>query len=524
MARPTQEEIITQQHKRLYIQFGGPRPGNTLQYAGQGTQYLVIEGVTKPILGGITPIRVYDPNRQGSYKNVGRSRTAPDFPSATLRLMESHGSLPFQLGDLSCPLNIYEATGRCTDLADFLRGWDDYTLIYDDVEITEASLGDRLSFEEDNAIEDELSITIGSIYPIGKMGFGEQAGTNVDREVVDIIYGSSVQCGNCGPADPGTKWIYAITKSSGSGSPGLPAEVVYTVDGGATWREAAIDGIGATEDPVAIELVGRYLVVLSRTASSATTGGYYYAVINSYTGIPGSFTKVTSGFVANKQPNDLYAGGPGDVYFAADGGYIYKSTDITSGVTVLNTSATTNNLLRIDGMDYTIVAVGEASTVVRSTNRGNTWAVTTDNPSDISLTIQSIEVLDENRYWVGTTSSGRLYFTLDGGESWTLKDFSGSGAGGVHDIVFATDSVGYFVHATNTPDARMFATWNGGQDWIISTDVSQKRMLNWPAFDRANRIAVPDAGPTISSNNVAIAGLGGNGTDGIILQASAGVK
>lgn len=524
MARATQEEIVTQQHKRNYIQFGGPRPGNNVQYAGQNTQYLVIEGVTKPILGGITPIRVHDPYRQGAYRNVGRSRTAPDFPSATLRLMESHGALPFQLGDLTCPFNLYEATGRCTDLSDFLRGWDDYVLIYSAVEVTEASLGDRSSFEDDAAIEDELSVTIGEIYPIGKLGFGEQAGPNVDREVVDVVYGSKIQCGDCGPADPGTKWIYGVTKSSGSGSPGLPAEVVYTVDGGSIWRETNIDNIGASEDPVAVDIVGRYLVVLTRTAGGATTGGYYYAAINTYTGVPGAFTKVTTGFVANKQPNDLYVGGPGDVYFAADGGYIYKSTDITAGVSVLNSSATTSNLLRIDGVDYTIVAVGDASTVVRSTNRGSTWATTADNPSDISLTIQAVEVIDENRYWVGTTSSGRLFYTLDGGETWTLKDFSGSGAGGIHDIVFATDAVGYFVHSTNDPTARLFATWNGGQDWIISTDVTQKRMLNWPTFDRGNRIAVPNAGPAVSSNNLVIGGLAGNGTDGIILQAVAGTK
>lgn len=517
MPRPTSEEIITQQHKRNYLQLGAARPGNVVQYAGQGTQYLVIEGVTKPILGGITPIRVPDPHRTGAYRNVARSRSAPDFPSATLRLMEKHGSLPFQLGDLTCPFNLYEVTGRCTDLSDFLRGWDDYVLVYSLVEVTEASPGDRTAFEDDEAIEDELSITIGDIYPVGKLGFGEQAGTLVDREVADIVYGSKLQCGNCGPTDDGTNWIYAITKSSGSGSPGLPAELIYSTDGGQTWNETGITGIGATEDPIGIDIVGQYLVVLSRTASSATTGGYYYAAINTYTGVPGAFTKVTTGFVANRQPNDLYVAGPNEVYFAADGGYIYKATDITSGVTVNNAgSATTSNLIRIDGIDHVIVAAGAASTVIRSINRGSTWTTTADNPSDIPLTIQALEVIDEYRYWVGTTSSGRLFYTLSGGETWATKEFAGSGAGGVMDIVFATDEVGYFSYASNDPTATLFATWNGGQDFIASSDTAQKRMLNWPTFDRANRLAVPAVGPTVSSNNIAVGGLGGNGTDGAI--------
>ncbi len=51
------------------------------------------------------------------------------------------------------------------------------------------------------------------------------ARTLIDREVLDVVYGTRQMCGNCGPENDGSKWIYAITRSSG-GSPGLPAELI----------------------------------------------------------------------------------------------------------------------------------------------------------------------------------------------------------------------------------------------------------------------------------------------------------
>ena len=49
---------------------------------------------------------------------------------------------------------------------------------------------------------------------------------------------------------------------------------------------------------------------------------YYVAQISQQTGAPGAWTKVTTGFVAAKTPNDLFVETPNRVYFVADGGYI----------------------------------------------------------------------------------------------------------------------------------------------------------------------------------------------------------
>lgn len=514
MPNITADQVITQKHKRNFIQFGGARPGNPVAYAGQDAQYLAIQGVGLPEAGGVDPIWVPDPRRIGQYQLVGRQITPPDLASATLIMRERHGAIPRQLGKIGCQFNLYELTGKCKDLSDFLGGWTDYVLIYAGALVTDKDLGDRSAWDSDDTIEDSLSLVLNDIYPVAALGFGEDGTTAIDREVVDVVYGSQVQCGDCGPANDGTKWAYAITKSSGSGSPGLPAEVQYRTDGTANWIDLAITGIGATADPTAIDIVGDKLVVLV-----ASENAYYVATINMVTGVPGAFTKVTAGFVANKAPNDLYVAGPREIYFVGNGGYIYKATDITAGVVVLNAgSATSNDLLRVHGAQDTLLATGKGSTTIVSINRGATWGATAASVSAVALDVGAALVLDNLRYWVGTLNSGRLFWTQDGGATWTEKTFSGSGAGNLTDIVAATDEVIYFTHATATPTARLFSSWNGGGDFTNAAP----RILNLPTFGRANRIAVPAAAASdVAANAVLLAGLSGGGTDGILLEGVA---
>lgn len=502
------DEIITQRHKRFFLQEGGALPVNPVAYAGKEGQYMKIEGLSNPQSGGVDPIYMHDPDGIGRFKLVNRSITAPDLPEATIVLTERHGAVPRALVGYDCPFNVYEVSGKCKSLSDFDRGWEDYVNIYSGAIVTDIDMGDRGAWgDSDDQIEDSLSVTLAEVYAIGKLSFGDEAAPEISREVVDVVYGSLVQCGSCGVRDDGTKLIYAVTKSSGSGSPGLPAEVVYSLDSGATWNQANIDNLGATEDPLAIDIAGQYLIVIG-------SGAYYYATLSTITGAPGTWTKVSTGFVATKVPNDLYVAGANEVFFVGDGGYIYKAIDITAGVETISAGViTTNDLLRIHGADDTIVAVGAGSTVLKSINRGATFSATLDNPTEVPLDIQAVAVLDEFRYWVGTGNSGRLYFTLNGGESWTQKAFSGAGAGNVYDIVFATQEVGYFSYSDNTPTAQLFSTWNGG----FSFSAQDPRIVNFPTFNRANRIAYPRVSrPGVASNNVMLAGLAGDGSDGAL--------
>jgi hypothetical protein len=73
--------------------------------------------------------------------------------------------------------------------------------------------------------------------------------------------------------------------------------------------------------------------------------------------------------------------------------------------------------------------------------------------------------------------------------------------------------VGWIAGRTSTPAARLYSTWDGGVLWTRQPE----RIVAWPTFSRANRIACPyDADSTTAANNVAVGGLSGGGTDGVL--------
>lgn len=517
MPRPTDAEVTKTQNRRLFIQFGGPFPGNVPEFAGLDAQYMVLDGVTRP-LRTIEPIRVYNPRRVEAYKNVGRKISAPDFPTATLRVLENRGTLPVQLGALDCPFNLYLPVGKCEDLSDFTGGWETIVEIASWVEATQVDEGPRMAWEEDTQVEDAIAVTLEAKYAIGAMSFSAEADGDISREVVDVVYGGGVQCGDCGPSDDGSQRIYAVTKSSGAASPGLPAEVVYTLNAGETWTAVTIDGFGASEDPLAIDIVGGKLVVLGADA-------YFWAVLNNQ-GVPGTFTEVTAGFVGAGSPLDIYVLDANNIFFCGEAGYIYKATDITAGVEVIDAGiATTENLYRISGDgNNTVVAAGGSSAVVVSPNRGVTFGAVVTEPSAIPLDIYALAVKDARTFLVGTALSGRMFYTRDGGQSaWTAITFTGTGAGTVRDIVFATDEVGWMVHDNNTPTGYLWATWDGGNTWVRN-DQGTARIANWPVLDRINRVAVPNGGLLVNANYVAGGGLAGDGSDGVLVVGSPNIK
>jgi photosystem II stability/assembly factor-like uncharacterized protein len=265
-----------------------------------------------------------------------------------------------------------------------------------------------------------------------------------------------------------------------------------------------ITGIGAAEQPTAIRVIAGYLVVFSRLGGGATTSSYYISQLNSKTGVPSStWSEITTGFVATKPINDVYVANSREIYIVADAGYIYFTDNIAAGVTVLSAAtATSNNLARVRGDgDGNIVAVGASGTVVKSVNRGVTWAATTASPVVASLT--AVAVLDADRYWAGS-AAGNVYYTLDGGVSWTAKAFPNSGSGAVGDLVFATDEVGYILHTVGGA-GFIVSTWDGGGNWTGSAN----RILNTvAAVARVNRLAYPRVSNlTTRANNIMVGAL-----------------
>lgn len=509
MGKLTADKVLTQNHIRGFIQYGGAGPLNVAEYYGIRGQYFFVDSIENPVRGGITPINAPDPLRRKRYERIGRQIDPPDFGSFSLKVALKHGTVPRVLADMGSPITLYLPAGRCKAPSDINRGYESWTYVMGG-EVTDRSPGDMLMMDSDEALMVDVTITTAVQYPIGPLFLGEQAASTVNANVVDAVYAPP---NDCIGYQVGNERIYAITNAIG-GSPTVQAEVVYSTNGGTTWTEVNITGLGALVNPSAIDIVGEYLVVLSRTA-----GAHYYAALDPDTGVPGTWSTVTSGYNASGGPNDLFVQSPTEVYIVGQGGYIYRMTDPTQGVTaVVSGSITTQNLQRVHGIGETLVAVGNLGTVLYSAD-GLVWATATQFPT--SQTLFAVSARDDKTWWVGAGNGGAWY-TTTAGKTWTALTVPS--ATQINDIVFATDEVGYIAYDTTGPQGNLFTTIDGGNTWAAATpsQVPARIGSTWPTFDRINRVAVPVYGEAATAANyLALAGLAGDGSDGVIYVAAA---
>src|SRR5258706_3426096 len=404
-------ETVTSNFIRAFTKGGGPGPPVARRYAGESEQYLSVGDITRPDRGGITAINVNDPRRRGLFKRTGITIDAPDIPSNTVTFRQYFAGPAWYKFRLDCPINVYEAEGLCGDPADFLNGWITLNILSQGLS-TNKSYAGRTPFDESDVTTTDVDFSwAGDVYTVGGITLGETAATEVTTEVIDIVYGGYQNCANCGVPNDGTKWIYALQQSAG-GSSAVNAVVKYNTNFGlGAWTDSAITGLAAGSLVSAMDIVGQYLVVVSSTENA-----YYISQINQLTGVPGAWTKISTGFVATKTPNDLFVISPNRVIFVANGGYIYVSTNITAGVSVLNAGATTTqNLLRVHGSDGVLLAVGATATTIKSTNQGASWTATM---ASLAGTIQAVGMRTGYSLWAGN-SAGVVSYTDDQGASWT---------------------------------------------------------------------------------------------------------
>lgn len=511
-------ETITRNFIRAFVQRGGPGPTIPLRYAGEGEQYLMVGDIARPDRGGITAVNVNDPRRRGLFKRTGITIDAPDIPSNTVTFRQYYAGPAWYKFRLDCPVNIYESEGLCGDPADFLNGWITMQILSQGLSGPKTYAG-RTPFDESDISTTDVDFSwTGDVYTIGGITLGETAAEEVTTEVVDVVYGGYQNCANCGVPNDGTKWIYALQQTAG-GSSAVNGVVKYNTNYGAgAWASSAITGLGAGSLVNAIDIVGQYLVVVS-----STDNAYFISQINQLTGVPGAWTKISTGFVAAKQPLDLHVINPNRVIFVGNGGYIYVSTNITAGVSVLNAGATTTqNLARIHGSDGVLLAVGASATTIKSTNGGASWTATADT---VSGTVQAAGVRTAYSLWAGT-AAGIVEYTDDQGAIWTaLAGLPGAAPIAIHDILWPSAECGFILASRTGPTAVVFATFDGGQSWCEgSNGVMSSRLPASPTYGRPNRGAFPHSPDImIATNNLAVAGLGGGLTDGIVLVGAAQV-
>lgn len=476
---------------RVFIQ-KSPGPTEPLQMLGCGK----LGGVTIP-QGDKTPIYCPDPTQYDKFRKVAQIRGQADNPTSQLAARLTMVNL---LLTIKCAMDVQARFGKCKDPNDLKNGWEKIFLL-SNAEATSKATEDLIAVQPDErkAIMVTADITADEFLEIDRISFTQYAQSLVDREVIDIVVCDRESCGDCEPVSDGCEKVYAIVISSG-GSPGIWAELVWTEDGGVTWSDTPIDTLAVNESPDAIVCVGDYLIVISNDSCSI-----HYADKDD----EGTWSEVTTGFVATKCPNAIFSLDAAHTWIVGDGGYVYFTEDPTVSVEVQDAGvATTQNLNAVHFLNSQRgVAVGASNAVIVTDNGGLTWESKT-GPA-VGVALNAVWVDAQNRFWVGT-AGGRLYYTEDGGTSWTEKTFPGSAAGVVRDIKFVSPghAVGFMAHDTATPAGRILRTLDHGYSWYVLPEGTG----SIPANDRINQVAICD------QNRIWGAGLADDASDGIIVK------
>ena len=460
--------------------------------------------------GDVTDIKCPDPNAYGKYVVIGQiqgeqgratvdltGRYALDLESTLLRLARER-----------CPVDVQIHMGACKNPSDFNQ--------YDKILVLESAIptnwstdGDlgSLTDADESAINEVAPVSADTMYEILPLLVIERGQSVVTNEVLDVISYDTHACGgDCETESDGCMKFYAISTAAG-GSPTTPADILSSPDKGTTWYADDIDSLGAAEAPSALAGLGRYIVVVSNASNSL-----HYALQSEIDtiGFDETWTEVTTGFVAAAEPNDCFRARGGVVlWIVGDGGYIYKCTDPTTGVTAVDAGvATTEDLRAVHCYsDSFVLAGGDNGSLVFCTD-GATFVTAPTSPFGAAEQIRAVWAKSKTEWWVGG-STGELFYSLDGGDSWTLvADYGAS----IYDIAFANDTIMYVASATAAVAGQIRRSLDGG----YSFNVLPETTTTMPANDRINAVAACPEDP----NLVVGVGLADDASDGIIVVGS----
>jgi photosystem II stability/assembly factor-like uncharacterized protein len=490
---PVIDKIFKTGQGRVFAQWNGGAPDHAVEYMGLARMTGLSES-----LGDVTPIRAPSQASYSAYDVVDYIRGEPGLP--TTSMIARFGYVNRILHQV-CPFDVHVHYGTCRSPNDFINGWDK-ALCFEGALITTRSSDDLSPMEGTEAVINFTGeITALKFWEYDPMTLGEKADAIIETEIVAVVVSDYISCGECGYESDGNKRIFAVQKGSG-GSPGILSELFYSVDGGINWDEEVVDTLGQAEPAADLAIVGNYIVVVSGAVASLS-----YATIAA----PGTWTEVTTGFVAAKYPNAIFSLASSMTWLAAEDGYIYFSDDITQGVEVQNSAGA--DLLCIHGVDSrNLIAGGESGLLLVTGNGGAVWSVSVA-PGAIS-TINCVWMRTEHCWLVGGVEGGAgvLYYTTDGGTTWTQITFPVTAPTVVTDIAFAdhADSPFGFMTVKTAAAGYLLRSIDGGKTWYQLPD----GVGSMPTNAGLNSVSVGN------SASFCVAGGLKGATDGIIIVAS----
>ncbi len=483
-------------HGRVFLQLFGANPQNVMEYQGLAR----MSGFTKSE-GDLTRVQGPSDLSYDEFEDLDEVRGEGSLPTTS---MIGRFGLVNPILTANCPFHVQVHYGKCQDPQDQNTGWDKI-LGYQRARFTQRAGDEQSALSESDRAPILLTgdITARRMWNINQIAMSEKADAFASVEVVDVFIGDFISCGACGYQSTGEKRLYALTAGYSTASPGLPAELLVSLDGGATWAQYDITTLGADESPAAGAKVGQQIVVPSNASNSI-----HIAEMSDYS----TWAEVTTGFVITGEPNAIFNIGASKTWIVGDLGYVYFTDTPNNGVVVQDAGvATVEHLQCVHGYDiFNLIAGGAAGSLIVTSDGGRNWAAATSSP-----TVQTINTVHMRSpyVWLLGDAAGRVYYTDDAGATWTEKVYPMSGQGVVHDMSFAREPGSPYgkLVATDGSNGYVFRTIDGGNTWYQLPDVAAAT----PTNVQLNSIA---AG--LTGNMFIAGGLKVAAADGIIIIGS----
>lgn len=483
---------------RVFLTEGGSRADHTPVY-----QSCWRAGGIDLSVGDVTRIECPSPDSYNEYVEVGEYQGTSERPTSNVqgRFEIDSESVMLRLTKKRCTFDIQFHFGQCTDP----RIFNDFkqAVIWEDARFTNYTADELGSLASDaqGEINESSDLSAKLVYQVFPLAFALRGDDAITNPLVDVVICDNPSCGDCEEESDGCEKIYAVDDGA-TGSPGTSPDLIYSTDKGATFAAEDINSLGAGNAASFVLCLNDNVVVGSHADDSL-----HYKDKDDI-GTAGGWTEITTGIVAAGSPLDGWSVGD-YAFIVGDGGYVYGTDDISTGVTVLDAGvADTDNLNAVHAISEKFaVAVGENDTVIFTEN-GSTWKAATGNPGSGGALL-CVWIVNEDYWWVGS-DTGQLYYTLDQGATWTEKDLPGTLWTEVQDIQFPTKSVGFIAaDKSATPRAHLLQTFNGGDTWTVLPQGA----TTLPLTDSLVAIATCPHDP----NLVVGVGTADNGTDGALI-------
>ncbi len=372
--------------------------------------------------GNITESRCRD--KKGGFKIISTRRSTPDSGTVTFTFFRDTVNL---ITDLPCPPNIlifYSNCGSDDDLTNY-----DFLDVLETVDITEISQpGVVNAIQADGAtdvgvdIVNEVSASFRRKLILRPLISTEFIISDLSNRVIqDIsVCDPDPECGECDNDTIGCQTLWIIT----NGSPNVygDARIYKSTDGGTTWVEQTNAMTADSDNLSAVSCNGDVVII-----TNGITSEYQFTNDGGTT-----MTLVTT---PDEIINDVFVLSPTKIWFTADNGNIYFSSDKGASIVTQDDGvATTQNLNSVHFADSQLgYTVGVSNAFIRTIDGGTAWASVTGPAVGVTLNVVRA-VPDTDIVFVGD-ANGVVYRSINKGAVWsTVLTGIDAFAGGVDDI------------------------------------------------------------------------------------------